>query len=477
MDDVQSNKSQQHHASLKPKFSAAFEFNLIDRILICVARDRDGGITELFEKKTVVFSLVKFVVIDRFVRYMTSSRLPFRAKPTIDDDDSTEIVYLTKLRPRSHEQLYEAIPIRRNDRREIILLEPIGSLPDTIDDDYVLYRMEEFVDVSGNPYNEENLPIYFSICTEEPEPVFYKMEKFTEYGERISDHEVVVDEQPSSTKEIGTNTSAEVDEKDHVEEQIDTERYSIGSHYVSPLIDRTIYHEYEMPEEKTPEQNRTLTTHQTYYVDEDIINTNRKVDSVLQDRGTQGISHQSIRDDIEKKRVTQTSMEKSRRIQEGKSEFVEPSRMTSEKSDLTHTLQSKMLKDSTHHIDYRKDDRSAYASPSRSMLVTRSSRTASNRSTHSPCCQYRKLPHEYEEAVKEQRKSLHNVPIRRETTHSLNYHHIPHHSPHSTVQKTRSQSSKSLTDNASTFPIHEVITTEKFERVERVRRRIPGTLV
>ncbi|KAK5985306.1 hypothetical protein GCK32_013888, partial [Trichostrongylus colubriformis] len=67
-------------------------------------------------------------------------------------DAAPEIVRFVKRHPKRTEEVYETIAPRRDGRKEIILLEPVqfrDQSPDSLHDDYSLYRMEEYVDASS----------------------------------------------------------------------------------------------------------------------------------------------------------------------------------------------------------------------------------------------------------------------------------------------------------------------------------------
>ncbi|VDM56741.1 unnamed protein product [Angiostrongylus costaricensis] len=427
---------------------------------------------------------------------------------------------------RSGEELFETVSPRRDSPREIILLEPVQfreHSPDSLYDDYTLYRMEEYVDASSDICSKGKEPVYYTVektkkdvCPKEKEPVYYTVEKSTKHEKRTEEQDVIVEECLSPAKEIETTSLT----KYQFEEQSDlAERLSTKSHPIArptpfevcsyrpplppiadtiseeveiertsdverseracsqcgkdekgqtPLLDRTVYYEREIVG-RTPEDSH-VPTRQTYFVDEDIIDTNKKVDSVLRGRETKESSRLSIPDLVEKRREERSSVEEYRRIQKEKSEFTESPKATSERREAPHFRESpvRTSRDTDYITDFEKYEKATYGPPSRSVSMTRSSRTASN---HSPRCQHRKISREHEESLRQERRTIRDVPIRREMRYPPYYREVP-------LQKPRSENGRSSCDGRYvTHPIHEVITTEKFERVERIRRRFPGTLV
>nr|CAR63594.1 hypothetical protein [Angiostrongylus cantonensis] len=420
-------------------------------------------------------------------------------------DDSKEIIRLVKRHARSGEELFETIPPRRDSPREIILLEPVQfreHSPDSLYDDYALYRMEEYVDASSD------------VCPQENEPVCYTVEKSPKHEKRTEEQDVFVEECLSPAKEIETTslTKYQSDEQSDLAERLSTKSHPIArptpfevcsyrppmppiadtiSEEVeiertsdverskrafsqcgkdekgqTPLLDRTVYYEREIVS-RTPEDSHAP-TRQTYFVDEDITDTNKKVDSVLRD--PKESSRLSIPDLVEKRREERSSVKEYRRIQKEKSEFTEPPKATSERRETPHLSESpvRTTRDTDYMTGNEKYEKATYGPPSRSVSMTRSSRTASNHSR----CQDRKISHEHEESLRQERRTTRDVPIRREIRYPPYYREIP-------LQKPRLENGRSLCNGRYvTHPIHEVITTEKFERVERIRRRFPpGTLV
>ncbi|KAK6019169.1 hypothetical protein OSTOST_15207, partial [Ostertagia ostertagi] len=85
-------------------------------------------------------------------------------RPTTDG--APEIVRFVKRHPKSTEVVYETVQPRRDGRKEIILLEPVqlrDQSPDSLHDDYSLYRMEEYVDASSDIYTREKEPVYYTV--------------------------------------------------------------------------------------------------------------------------------------------------------------------------------------------------------------------------------------------------------------------------------------------------------------------------
>ncbi|KAJ1357566.1 hypothetical protein KIN20_015740 [Parelaphostrongylus tenuis] len=200
-----------------------------------------------------------------------------------------------------------------------------------------------------------------------------------------------------------------------------------------------------------------------------------KVDSMLQDRDTRERPHVSTPDVTEKRREERSSVEEYRRVQKERSELAESPRATSERRETAQRRPSpiRTSRDMDYTTDYQKYEKETYAPPSRSVSITRSSHTASDRS---PRYQHRKISREHEESLRQERKTMRDIPIRREIGHRP-YHYDAPHLRQRVVEKPRPYVGRLSCDGRYvSHPIHEVITTEKFERVEKIRR-LPGTLV
>ncbi|KAK5973470.1 hypothetical protein GCK32_017316 [Trichostrongylus colubriformis] len=183
-------------------------------------------------------------------------------------------------------------------------------------------------------------------------------------------------------------------EEDERREQLDTG---------TPLLDRTIYYEREIKQgERTPERDSRQPSPQTLHVDEEISRANRKVDSALQEhavpapRPSPQPSIQSSMQErrVEERRSHEEKMSSKREERFKKTErFLDAPKAHSEKrgSFASAGLGAEKSRDSSFVSDYKKYERTAYGPPSRPASAARSTRTASDRSAHSPCYRSRYL--------------------------------------------------------------------------------------
>lgn len=69
---------------------------------------------------------------------------------------------------RADDEIFETVQPRRDGRRELILLEPVkfeDEAPETLYDDYSLYRMEEYVDAGTVLLNSQTALIVVDVLT------------------------------------------------------------------------------------------------------------------------------------------------------------------------------------------------------------------------------------------------------------------------------------------------------------------------
>ncbi|WKX94971.1 hypothetical protein Q1695_011879 [Nippostrongylus brasiliensis] len=445
-----------------------------------------------------------------------------------------EIVRFVKRHPKSAtDEVYETVaPPARDDRREIILLEPVqvrDRSPDALYDDYSLYRMEEYVDASSEVGSPDKDPIYVPV-----EKTVEKTEEHDQTRDAAECAEVVVEECLSPTREIetysfmrehhketvhdGDTTSVkerpgatptpfevcsyrppnppDTDVAEDVErmERISSEERErsgkmVDSHHEreernggTPLLDRTIYYEREVVGEKTPDrvsrqssyQPSRQPSRQTLLIDEDISQLNRRVDTVLREQAPRS-PQPSIRSSIPERRTEGRSsseeLTRMRREQEKSERIVDaPRGRGSNGLEEPPSGGGRTSRTSERMTDYQKYERKVYDP----RPPSRSSHSASIRSSHSRCCHHRHGSHEQERRPMQGKRTVRDVPIYTEQTRKTTRDDTPRQ--RAEPQKTQSPSQKGV-DGSHMAPITEIVTTERFERIERVRRRFPATAV
>ncbi|PIO74260.1 hypothetical protein TELCIR_03735 [Teladorsagia circumcincta] len=434
-------------------------------------------------------------------------------------DGAPEIVRFVKRHPKSTEVVYETVQPRRDGRKEIILLEPVqlrDHSPDSLHDDYSLYRMEEYVDASSDIYTREKEPVYYTV---------EKSEKEQDSRDIIEKEEKIVEECLSPAKEI-EEYSFERHEEMHRDvettsireragatptpfevcsyrppagageassEEVLVERASTGERppmpcprceseevikSETPLLDRTIYYEREVVQgEKTPERGSRQPSRQTLDVDEEIAHANRKVDSKLQEyaapipRSPQPSIQSSVQERrVEERRSLEEKMSSKKEHITKSERFLEAPKAHSEKRGSFAAAEAgdaQRSRDSS--FEHKKYERTAYGPPSRPVSAARSTHSISDRSNHSQCYRHSR---EHEKSLMQERKTVPDVPI-----YTLTPPRRDEPRPHrSSTQKAPTPSRKDVGVERRP-PITEIITTERFERIERIRRRYPVTPV
>ncbi|PIO69847.1 hypothetical protein TELCIR_08317 [Teladorsagia circumcincta] len=421
--------------------------------------------------------------------------------------------------PPPKQVVYETVQPRRDGRKEIILLEPVqlrDQSPDSLHDDYSLYRMEEYVDASSDIYTREKEPVYYTV---------EKSEKEQDSRDIIEKEEKIVEECLSPAKEIeeysfsffrATPTPFEVCSYrppagvgDATSEEVLVERASTGERppmpcprceseevikSETPLLDRTIYYEREVVQgEKTPERGSRQPSRQTLDVDEEIAHANRKVDSKLQEyaapppRSPQPSIQSSVQERrVEERRSLEEKMSSKKEHITKSERFLEAPKAHSEKRGSFAAAEAgdaQRSRDSS--FEHKKYERTAYGTPG--VLLQRRVLLPEVASTRRPLefschgLDYRQVTgvvtiarkrREHEKSLMQERKTVRDVPIytlappRRDEP-------PPRRSP---TQKAPPSSRKDVCGERRP-PITEIITTERFERIERIRRRYPVTPV
>ncbi|XGW09489.1 hypothetical protein V3C99_011635 [Haemonchus contortus] len=251
----------------------------------------------------------------------------------------------------------------------------------------------------------------------------------------------------------------------------------------TPILDRTIYYEREIVQgEKTPDRGSRHPSRQTLEVDDEISQTNRRVDNVLQEYGTAAprspqpsvqSSAQGRR--VEERRSFEEKMSSKREHIKRVERSVEPPKAHSEKRESFAAAETgpQRSRDSSYVSDYRKYERSTFGPPTRPISAARSTHTASDRSGHSQYDRHRDGIREHEKTLLHARKTTRDVPIH---THAPPHRDEP---PPRRISTTHAGAPpfRKDTNGDRRPPITEIITTERFERIERVRRRFPATSV
>ncbi|KAK6738129.1 hypothetical protein RB195_020314 [Necator americanus] len=425
-------------------------------------------------------------------------------------DGRAEIIRFVKRRPKSSEQIYETVQPRRDGRRELILLEPVqfsDEPPDTLYDDYSLYRMEEYVDAGTE------------ICERDKEPVYYTIQKVEKAPPAMPEKEKRVKEECiAPAKEMDTITFVE-EERKSVErlssrEDLTTIPALERGPYVStvpvgdvsvepslergsdagrsekaysrsgeisretPLLDRTVYYEREIvqgekPAEKEEIRDSRAASRQTTIIDDEIFHANKRVDSVL--RG----AHETIRespmqtlptvpeeDYHEEDRDSFQRERTSQQVVKSKTEYKETRReMTQKKETSIPIIQApSRASDARHSCERSHMYERIVQAPSPRPASTLRSTSAPSRPSHTPYCPHcRIVPREHERCYEHDRSFVRDIPVQKERYSS-------------TSQRSRMDEGRVCTESRTT-PVHETITTERFERIEKVRRKFPATTV
>uniref|UniRef100_A0A0N4X8T1 SDP_N domain-containing protein n=1 Tax=Haemonchus placei TaxID=6290 RepID=A0A0N4X8T1_HAEPC len=251
----------------------------------------------------------------------------------------------------------------------------------------------------------------------------------------------------------------------------------------TPILDRTIYYEREVVQgEKTSDRGSRHPSRQTLDVDDEISQTNRRVDSVFHEYGSAAprSPQPSVQSSVQERRVEERrsfeeKMSSKREHIKRVERSLEPPKAHSEKRGSFAAAETgpQRSRDSSYVSDYRKYERSTFGPPSRPISAARSTHTASERSGHSQYDRHRDGIREHEKTLMHERKTTRDVPI---YTHAPPRRDEPPPRRISTSHAGAPPYRKDV-DGDRRPPITEIITTERFERIERVRRRFPATSV
>lgn len=452
-------------------------------------------------------------------------------------DGSAEIVRFVKRHPDSTGEVYETVQPRRDGRREIILLEPVqvrDQSPELLYDDYSLYRMEEYVDASSELGSPDKDPVYYTVEKHEKEHgsriTSEKEKKVDEEclspSKEIETYSFVQESREEVRKDVDTRSSREhveatstrehrigtptpfelcdyrppVAAHDDVAEEVAIDRVSTGDRSEkacsqcgkdvrsseTPLLDRTVYYEREVVQgDRTPDRE----SGHTHVVDEEIAQANRKVDAVLREQAAtvprspqpsiQSVAQEGRRDDrhgVEERTSMRYEKDRSEKFLEVPAPQQDKGRTAAE-ADLHRGGRTSRTSD--HVRDYQKYERTSYdiRPPSRPISAGRSSHNGSLRSGHSPCCRHRCGSREHERMMMQEKRTVRDIPIRAEQRPSPTPHPETHPPPRQSSTQRTQPTTRKASNGGRLPPITEIITTERFERVERVRRRYPVTPV
>ncbi|EYC11816.1 hypothetical protein Y032_0049g1789 [Ancylostoma ceylanicum] len=426
-------------------------------------------------------------------------------------DGPAEIVRFVKRRPKSDDEIYETVQPRRDGRREIILLEPVkfeDEAPDTLYDDYSLYRMEEYVDAGTEICEHTNEPVYYTIQKVEkgaphaPQKEKQIKEECIAPAKEI-DTITLVEEQRRTTERLGSGgdlTAA----TPPLERGPYVSRVSVGDAFAehsiergsdagrsertcsrcgeasreTPVLDRTIYYEREVVEDgKTTERevrdhrDSRAPSRQTYLVDDEIAHANKRVDSVLRSHDSRESPMPTLptvpeEDTHEVERGSVEREVSSQHLTRDRTEYKETRREVSPREHtIIPTIQAPSRASNGRRCCERSQmyERTIQAPSPRPASAARSARTPSI-IAQSPCCPHcRASSRDHERSYSHDREIIRDIPVQKERYSSAS-------------QRSRVDSGRTAADVRSA-PVHETITTERFERIERVRRRFPATAV
>ncbi|CAJ0605775.1 unnamed protein product [Cylicocyclus nassatus] len=429
----------------------------------------------------------------------------------------TEIVKCIKRQPKAGEEIYESVQPRHDGRRELILLEPVrfgDEPPETLYDDYSLYRMEEYVDAGTETCEHDKQPVYYAL---------QKVEKETLPPAQTG--KIVEEEVISPAKELDTITLREAEEResmerisakqelrtapppsestergpyisripigDGIEERSithssETERYE-RSHITeeqrsvvrgseagrsarpcsrcaelspettreTPILDRIMYYEREVVEDgnsrgraQDSRRDSRASSRQAAVVDDEIADANRRVDGVFRSYETSKEARKLPtvpEEDFHEKqneRLPAEGYKETRKEGPPQEEYVVPRiRAPSRTSSRSSTERTQFYEKSVHGSPYRP--------------------TSTTRSAASPyyCPHCRTCSREQDRMYTHEPHTVRVVPIQKER--------YPLRTRHDNGREPLMYSA----------PIHETITTERFERIEKVKRVFPATAV
>ncbi|VDL76450.1 unnamed protein product [Nippostrongylus brasiliensis] len=247
-----------------------------------------------------------------------------------------EIVRFVKRHPKSAtDEVYETVaPPARDDRREIILLEPVQEVGSP-DKDPIYVPVEKTVEKTEEHDQTRDAAECAEVVVEECLSPTREIETYSfmreHHKETVHDGDTTsVKERPGATPtpfEVCSYRPPNPPDTDVAEDVERMERISseerersgkmVDSHHEreernggTPLLDRTIYYEREVVGEKTPDrvsrqssyQPSRQPSRQTLLIDEDISQLNRRVDTVLREQAPRS-PQPSIRSSIPERRT------------------------------------------------------------------------------------------------------------------------------------------------------------------------------